>query len=312
MSRTYTDHADHIDLFVKRRGPYGGLVFPVKLFLILKYIDLKEPHLRTIISWNRHGRSFKIHDQRQFRQIIMPRFYTSTSDKTFRRQLSFWGFRKISASLNEPENGSLYHEKFLRSKDYLCRMIPRNLASSPPLPESEEPDFENMRALPPSDERRLTRPESDDELFELLLTSSNKDASARRSSNQSSSVVPSNAHANHTGMDLASLNSSIPFSTYLNQQQALHMMTASSSSSILPPRPALLQMQQQTVNPLTANNDGSQAYRNLDLEQLLSDENEWRWRHLQPFPIGFQPPLSQSESEEFEQVMSFIRRISEN
>ena len=397
---TYTDYADHTDVFVKRRGSKGGLVFPVKLFLLLKYIDLKEPHLKAIISWNHHGRSFKIHDHMRFRQVIMPRFYTSTSDKTFRRQLNFWGFKTISAKEKGAENGSYYHEKFLRSKDYLCRQI---LRTSDRLPDSDEPDFERMKAMPSSDQHRLTTPESDDELFEILLVpSSNADAKAKRSnanistsrpnmnssldsrsfpfntnqqetalwanttnsitttsttlnlqqassyhpqlssgslisnipasaidpmimnprlnsnflfsnnfSNQQASGVSSNLHDAHTSTDLASLNSSSPFSTYLNQQEALHMTTASYSSILPPVHSALLQMQQQTVNLSTANNDGSQAYQNINLEQLLSDENELQWRHLQPFPIGFQPPLYEGESEDMGQFMDFIRRKRE-
>ncbi|GFH61849.1 hypothetical protein CTEN210_18325 [Chaetoceros tenuissimus] len=357
----YTDYADHIDVFVQRRGPKGGLVFPVKLFLLLKYIDLKEPQLKTIISWNHHGRSFKIHDHKQFRQIILPRFYANISKETFRRQLSLWGFRRISYGVEN--NGSYYHEKFLRSKDYLCRLIRRNETSGPPLPESEEPDFDRMKAMPLSEQHRLTTPESDDELFEIMLLSSNADAAKKESSsNQSQTKVSSNANASMISMnpslDSASLlhplnssyisqessllNNSMMESTIVNPTSNHHqllsaMMTSNAPSSSAnyarnsmdpPSLNNSYQGAMQSTNSMTTsammhphalpfrhtsfegrlNDETRQTYQNIDLEQFLSDENEWRWRNLQPFPIGFQPPLSQSESEEMDRFMSFIRR----
>lgn len=124
----------------------------------------------------------KIHNHKQFRQIILPRFYATTSNETF------WGFKRISASSRgvpnrRAENGSYFHEKFLRSKDYLCRMIRRNESSGPPPPDGTEPNFENLNALPPSDQLRLTRPESDEELFELLLSPPDSAAVRRRTNN---------------------------------------------------------------------------------------------------------------------------------
>ncbi|GFH61871.1 hypothetical protein CTEN210_18347 [Chaetoceros tenuissimus] len=380
----YTDYADHTDSFVRRTGPgRKGLVFPVKLFLLLKYIDLKEPHLKTIISWNHHGRSFKIHDHKQFRQIILPRFFASTSSETFRRQLSFWGLRRISGSGKKREEiGSYYHEKFLRSKDYLCRLIRRNGASGPLL-DSEEPDFERMKAMPTSEQRRLSAPESDDELFAVLLSTSSNDAGAtKRNGTQSSSSLlessanvdamsmkpslvdstslhpfsnsysnqlvplltnnmtitsttldPSSASSNHLQLTSAvtsnapaasandatntmnpSLNSNLSFSNnYLNQQASLLTTTDITTSSFHPPLPMqTFDATTSNTNQEVAHNDRRrQAYQDIDLEQLLSDENEWQWRHLQPFPIGFQPPLSPRESEEMDKFMSFIRRCTE-
>ncbi|GFH61873.1 hypothetical protein CTEN210_18349 [Chaetoceros tenuissimus] len=310
---TYNDYAHHTDVFVKRTGPgRKGLVFPLKLFLlVLKYIDLKEPHLKTIISWNHHGRSFKIHDHKQFRQIILPRF-ANISKETFRRQLSFWGFRRISASGKKREEiGSYYHEKFLRTKDYLWRLIRRNGASGPLL-DSEEPDFERMKAMPTSEQRRLTAPESDDELFAVLLSSSN-DASARTNSNQSSSLLSPNANVDAMSMNPSLVDStslSYPLNnSYVSHQEASSFTNSNMLTSAIYPPPTF---PMQTCNTSSTNQEESnererQTYQNIDLEQLLSDENEWQWRHLQPFPIGFQPPLSQSESEEFDQFLSFVR-----
>ena len=331
MPKSYTDYSDHTDVFVKRNGPgRKGLVFPVKLFLLLKYIDLKEPHLETIISWNHHGRSFKIHDHKQFRQLIMPRFFGSNSSDTFRRQLNFWGFKRIlssaASSASGPtsraqtpptENGSYYHEKFLRSKDYLCRLIRRSKASINPL--EPVPDFELLKVLPPSEQQRLETPESDDELFEMLLSSStNEDAGDRDYANSQSSdvVMPSNAQATSISVTTSSSNPtnlSVPFNTLFSQQEALLLNNYIMTSSI-PPPPVPLHTFDASSRPnevVTGNDRRIQAYHNLDLQQLLSDENEWQWRHLQPFPIGFQPPISHTESQEMDQFMKFIRIATE-
>ncbi|GFH61951.1 predicted protein [Chaetoceros tenuissimus] len=242
---TYTDYAGHTDVFVKRTGPgRKGLVFPVKLFLVLKYIDLKEPHLKTI---------------------------------------------------NREENGSYYHEKFLRSKDYLCRLIQRNEASRS-IPDIKEPVFERMKAMPPSEQHRLTTPESDDELFDLLFSSSSNKDTSSRSSNQSSSVVALATSGSFTDVNPSINSSHVPLSTCTTNQEAT-----------VPINPLLLQtFDARNTNQSETDNNG-QTYDNLDLEQLLSDENESQWRHLQPFPTGFQPPLSQGESEEMEQFMDFVR-----
>ena len=438
MSR-YIDYADQTDVFVKRTGPgRKGIVFPVKLFLLLKYIDLKEPNLKAIISWNHHGRSFKIHDHMRFRQIILPRFYATTSNETFRRQLSFWGFKRISAKEKGAENGSYYHEKFLRSKDYLCRQI---LRTSDRLPDNDEPDFERMQALPSSDQHRLTIPESDDKLFEMLLSTRRGTINATTSpsaaaaasvtattteaaANTTTSMLnPSNLTSNIVSFDTSHFNrgaslllrrtghTNLPWSSLLlhtlhpttnlmssaagaaedndtsndataSMRPSHHdcsisrhfnnnfnpLLTSSSTNhvskfnststenintntttSIKPnhdvavhpfnnscnqetplvirstPSTTNISTQQQILstanistteateeNRVVADNDRIQAYQNIDLEQLLSDENEWQWRHLQPFPICFQPPLSEGESEDMDQFMSFVRGASES
>ncbi|GFH61954.1 predicted protein [Chaetoceros tenuissimus] len=236
--------------------------------------------------------------------------YASTSSETFRRQLSFWGFKRISTSSNREENGSYYHEKFLRSKDYLCRLIPRCNEASGPLLDSEKPVFERMKAMSPSEQHRLTTPESDDELFDLLfLSSSNKDTRSR-SSNQSSSVVALATSGSFTDVNPNINSSLVPFSSN-NLNHEVSLFTAN-NMVISNADPLPMQTSDASNTSQRETDDNGQTYDNLDLEQLLSDENESQWRHLQPFPIGFQPPLSQGESEEMEQFMDFVRRKTRN
>jgi HSF-type DNA-binding len=46
--------------------------FPVKLHYMLTEIDSKGPE--SIISWQSHGRCFKIHEPEQFVRLILPQY----------------------------------------------------------------------------------------------------------------------------------------------------------------------------------------------------------------------------------------------
>jgi len=129
--------------------------FPIKLFDMLEHIDLQEPQLGLFISWQPHGRCFLAHDQKQFEELVLPRFFKQNHYSSFRRQLNLWGFKRITQS--GPDNGAYYHELFLRSKTFLCRSIQRTSGPGesesstrvPSNPEAE-PKFYAMMALPPS------------------------------------------------------------------------------------------------------------------------------------------------------------------
>jgi len=63
--------------------------FPVKLHCILE--RSVEDGYSPIISWLRHGRGFKIHDNNLFLRTVMPRFFYQTKMSSFIRQLSSYG-----------------------------------------------------------------------------------------------------------------------------------------------------------------------------------------------------------------------------
>jgi hypothetical protein len=131
----------------------GGvkLQFPVKLYHILEYIDLHEPELANIISWQPHGRCFQVHDAKKMEELILPRFFNTRHFPSFRRQMSFWGFTRLG--LEGPDQGGYYHELFLRGKPYLCRNINRRSKATKRSAAERyyrEPDFYTMPVLPPS------------------------------------------------------------------------------------------------------------------------------------------------------------------
>jgi len=123
--------------------------FPVKLYHILEYIDLHEPELAKIISWQPHGRCFRVHDAKKMEELILPRFFNTRHYPSFRRQLSFWGFTRLGQ--NGPDQGGYYHELFLRGKPYLCRHINRRTKAtkrSAAVICQKEPEFYIMPVLP--------------------------------------------------------------------------------------------------------------------------------------------------------------------
>ena len=67
-------HFFSLALDSKRKGPRGGVAvpFPVRLYEMLNSTFDNE-NLRSIISWQPHGRCFRIHHIQRFTDEIMPR-----------------------------------------------------------------------------------------------------------------------------------------------------------------------------------------------------------------------------------------------
>jgi len=142
---------------------HQGLLFPEKLFQMLQYIDLHAPDLAHIVSWQPHGRCFHVRDPKVFEEFLLPVFFKGiTMHASFRRQLNFWGFKRLAQKTSD--QGAYYHDLFLRSKLNLSRCIYRNIEipfgvrRAPYIPASaraladasNEPDFFSMVSMPPS------------------------------------------------------------------------------------------------------------------------------------------------------------------
>jgi len=114
------------NMVADKRKPFvakGGVreSFPIKLFKMLEHIDLHEPELANIVSWQPDGLSFLIQGgAKKMEQHILPRFFKGQKQyASFRRQLNLWGFRRINQK--GTDKGAYYHEMFLRAKPNLCR-----------------------------------------------------------------------------------------------------------------------------------------------------------------------------------------------
>ena len=70
-----------------------------------------------IITWLPHGRSWRIVQQKEFENKVIPLYFRHGQYSSFCRQVSGWGFKRIT---NGKDYNSYYHPLFLRGLPYLC------------------------------------------------------------------------------------------------------------------------------------------------------------------------------------------------
>lgn len=58
--------------------------FPQKLYRMLEYADKSPDDVQAIISWQPHGRSFKIKDKKRLQDEVLPLFFSTCQYDTFR------------------------------------------------------------------------------------------------------------------------------------------------------------------------------------------------------------------------------------
>lgn len=128
----------------KRKGPRGGVTdsFPAKLYEMLH--EALSDGMDRIISWQVHGRCFKIHDLDVFVRELLPNYFRQTKFSSFKRQMNLYGFRKV---LSGTDCGSYYHELFVRGRPDLAMILRRVGGKSSsyntwrPFQGEDDPDF---------------------------------------------------------------------------------------------------------------------------------------------------------------------------
>ncbi|KAG7366746.1 HSF-type DNA-binding protein [Nitzschia inconspicua] len=94
--------------------------FPVKVYEMLEDADPKN--FAHIVSWNPQGNGFMVHKKDLFIHEIVPQYFNQTKYKSFQRQLSLYGFNRVTVGSNK---GLRYHEKLRRGRfDLVCHMKP--------------------------------------------------------------------------------------------------------------------------------------------------------------------------------------------
>ena len=101
-------------------GGHGADIFPVKLFRLLH--DVEQGGLADLISWSNDGKSFKVHNKERFAKEIMPRYFSSSTYKSFQRSKNLWGFQTVSKGVNK---GQCSHPLFVKHDINLCRKMVR-------------------------------------------------------------------------------------------------------------------------------------------------------------------------------------------
>lgn len=140
----------------RRRWTATTPTFPQTLYRLLEesFNDGRD----HIVSWQPHGRSFRVHDQRQFIQKIMPKYFQQKKFTSFQRQLALYGFVRLTRK--GADFGSYYHERFLRGHAPLAGTIQRTAIKGTwiqklPSPETE-PDFYAMEPVGVSSRRNMS------------------------------------------------------------------------------------------------------------------------------------------------------------
>lgn len=132
--------------FEDRRTGKGGIASPFPIVLHQMLEDADSQSYSDIVSWQTHGRAFHVHDQERFVKEVMPRFFRQTRFSSFQRQLSLYGFLRLTRK--GPDHGSYYHELCLRGVPHLSARIQRTRIKGygvrPASDPDSEPDFINM------------------------------------------------------------------------------------------------------------------------------------------------------------------------
>ena len=120
--------------------------FPQKLHQMLQAAE--HNGFQDIVSWQPHGRAFRVNDRVRFVQRILPKYFCQSIFTSFQRQLNLYCFQQLKRTGND--SGAYYHELFRRdqpllSKDMVRKRIKGNGARAAADPGSE-PDFSQLHS----------------------------------------------------------------------------------------------------------------------------------------------------------------------
>ena len=90
--------------------------FPCKVYDMLE--DAMDQGFDDIVSWHSSGNGFMVHNKDKFTKDIIPLYFNQTKYKSFQRQLSLYGFERITAG---KDKGLRHHAKLLRGNRQLCK-----------------------------------------------------------------------------------------------------------------------------------------------------------------------------------------------
>ena len=131
-----------------------------KLYVILDHV--KEDGLDDVVSWQPHGRAFRVHNHAIFLSRIMPRYFHQSKLASFQRQLNIYGFQRITKGIDK---GSYYHHLMLRDKPFLAHQITRvSVKGTGVRPRSNPEQEPNFYAMPPINNASLAPIQVKDEV----------------------------------------------------------------------------------------------------------------------------------------------------
>ncbi|GKY93709.1 hypothetical protein MPSEU_000338100 [Mayamaea pseudoterrestris] len=120
--------------------------FPLKLHETLHQIESEGNG--DIFGWLPHGRSFKIFKQKEFVDVVLPRYFVMTKKSSFLRQLNLYHFKRLCRP--GPDQQSYYHPLFLRGKKFLAKRMQREKVNGNGIRTAGNPTEEpNLGDFPP-------------------------------------------------------------------------------------------------------------------------------------------------------------------
>jgi len=110
---------------------------------------LSKESFSNVVSWCSHGRAFKVRNVQKFEKEILPRYFKTTHMSSFRKQLSLWGFKRITKGTDA---GCYYHQAFLRGMPKLLKFLRykkiKGIGRAPKPNPIAEPNFYRLKPLP--------------------------------------------------------------------------------------------------------------------------------------------------------------------
>jgi HSF-type DNA-binding len=120
--------------------------FPTKLYEMIEKVETQG--LSHVVSWQPHGRCFKVHDMPTFK-LLLQNYFKLSKIASFQRQLNLYGFQRLTVGLDK---GSYYHELFIRSRPDLVSRIERVKVKGTGVRAKANPDDEpNLYSYPAVD-----------------------------------------------------------------------------------------------------------------------------------------------------------------
>lgn len=182
FQRHYAEHDYHDYAQVKPtqldlqsiKASRGGVhnPFPSVLHNMMEQAEAQD--FSGVVSWQPHGRAFLIHDPKAFVQRVLPKFFKHAKLSSFQRQLSLYGFIRLSH--DGPDRGAYYHQCFLRGRPFLCSNIQRTRVKGTWVRTSSSPDAEpDFYRMDPVNEQPQQQREQARENVPTWLSSSNMD-----------------------------------------------------------------------------------------------------------------------------------------
>lgn len=131
--------------------------FPVVLYALLEKAE--DDNFNNVISWQSHGRAFRIHDHVALEKEVLPKYLRRPIKYvSFQRQLHLYGFLQLP--FRGLDAGCYYHECFLRGRPDLCSLMQRSTKSTCHVRQSRDastaPNFASMLTTEAASALRLS------------------------------------------------------------------------------------------------------------------------------------------------------------